>query len=163
MHHLKFADFQAPWVTCGGIDFFHQSRLTVPALGIGLEGRKRCFILKLHVAVLFGNVSVPHFEGVWALTSSLLVGVHQTLTMPLSSLLCSLSSFPSGCATTTLSLLPCANKQAVAYGTWGKVELMPCRTCSICLMIVREMILWYSFSPSPKSLWIPLNTLIFLL
>lgn len=32
--------------------------------------------------------------------------------------------------------------QFVAYGALRKAELMLCITCSICLVIVREMILW---------------------
>lgn len=51
-----------------------------------------------------------------------------------------------------LSLLPCANKQPVAYGTWGKVELMLCITCSICLMLVREMIFDVHFLPTPIAM-----------
>lgn len=53
-----------------------------------------------------------------------------------------------------LSLLPCANKQAVAYGTWGKVELMLCITCSICLMLVREMSFDVHFLPTPIAMFL---------
>lgn len=90
----------------------------------------------------------PLSEWVWEFDRFSVVQMCQTLTMPLGSLLFSHNRFGLWGATKTISALSHAIKQPVADGAWRHVELMLCRICSIQLMIMTEMILWYSYSPS---------------
>lgn len=149
MRHLKFANLQAPRVTWWWDWFLLLEQIDIPSSRKWIGGEKEMFYFETQCGCfVLKHVSPTLLEAVWAFDKFSAGGsASDTDKEPLSSLLCSLSSYRSGGATTTLSLLPSANKQAVAYGTRGKVELLLCMTCSICLMIAREMIWWYSFSP----------------
>lgn len=148
MHHLKFAIFQASWVTWWWDWFLLPEQIDSHSPRKWIGGEKEMFYFEMQCGCLvLKRVGPTVSEGICVCHKFSAGGSVSDTDMSLSSLLCSLSSFLLGGATTTLGLLPCANKQPMAYGAWGKVQLMLRITCSICLMIVREIILWHSFPP----------------
>lgn len=140
MPNWKYASFQTPWVTWCWEWFLSADQTDSHNSGEWREVEKGLFYFEMRCVI--------HFQsGSGNLTGSPLVQMHQALTMPLSSLLSSHNSFGLWGATKTATLLSHANKQPVADGAWRHVELVVCRIYSIQLMIMREMILWYSYFP----------------